>query len=79
MPGTIRFIITSRNRRILPYAYQDDRDHFVNELTVPSNSEIPVELTFTPSLHFSATDLTFGFVGENLDGKPHKKNILLHS
>jgi hypothetical protein len=69
-PGTIRFIITSRNRRILPYASQDDREHFIKELVVPSNKEIPIELTFTPSLHFSSTELAFGFVGENLDEKP---------
>src|SRR5260221_2920418 len=73
-PGTIRFIITSRNRRILPYASQDDREHFVNEMIVPSNSEIPIELTFTPSLHFSSTELIFGFIGENLEEKPHVEN-----
>ena len=54
-PFKARFVITARGRFSLSYIVQDDRDHFVKELVVPANSQIPIQIALEPKLSLSAT------------------------
>jgi hypothetical protein len=66
------FLITSRDRFKLDYVIQDAREHFLKELVVSANSEIPIhQILLQPRLSFSQRELYFG-CGEGLveEGKP---------
>jgi hypothetical protein len=59
-PFRAYFLITSLGRFPLNYVLQDDQEHFVKELVVPSNSEIPIQIVLEPKLSFMQHELYFG-------------------
>ena len=54
-PFRAHFLITPPNRFPLKYVLQDDDEHYVKELVVPPNSEIPIQIVLEPRLKFHAT------------------------
>ena len=42
------------------YVRQDDDEHYVKELVVPQNSEIPVQIVLEPKLSFMQHEIYFG-------------------
>jgi hypothetical protein len=64
-PFRAYFLITSRQQCPLDYVQQDHREHYVKELVVPANSEIPIQIVLHPRLSFLQRELYFG-CGETL-------------
>jgi len=62
-PCKARFLITSSDRREINYAIQDEKEHTVMEIVLPSNSEVNLELLITPKISFKQTELIFGCRG----------------
>jgi hypothetical protein len=69
-PFDAYFLITSL-RFPLTYALQDDKEHFVKELVVPPNTEVPIQIVLEPKVSFMQHELSFG-CEENLadENKP---------
>jgi hypothetical protein len=40
------FVIQSLNHENMSYAVQDDKEHFIEELTLPANSEAEIEVIY---------------------------------
>ena len=60
-PFKAYFLITSVNRFPLSYVLQDEKtEHLVKELTVPPNSEIPIQILLKPRLSFLEREIYFG-------------------
>jgi hypothetical protein len=59
-PFDAYFLITSLARFPLPYALQDDKEHFVKELVVPPNTEVPIQIVLEPKVSFMQHELSFG-------------------
>ena len=59
-PFKAHFVITSVDRFTLNYVQQDYREHFVKELVVPPNSEIPIQILLEPKLSFLEREIYFG-------------------
>jgi hypothetical protein len=71
-PCKARFIITSATHRTIDYAVQNEHEHFVSEITLPANSEVDIELLFTPKVHFHESGIAFGCdETKNLQTKPY--------
>src|ERR1043166_4813876 len=51
-PFRAYFLVTSLERFPLDYVPQDDREHYVKELVVPPNSEIPIQIVLEPRVSF---------------------------
>jgi len=67
------FLVASTNQRKISYAVQDSREHYVEELTLASNSEYEIEFLYVPSITFVASEIYFGFNKQDdrdLDTKP---------
>jgi len=63
-PCEMFFVITTSGRRILGYVQQDnDNEHLVNELVLPVNSTLVIEILLTPKMHFHSTELVIGMDG----------------
>jgi hypothetical protein len=69
-PCEVHFNVIGRHEGEITYAIQDDRTHHVDELVLPANSEIPIEIIYLPKLPFYETKLAFGCEG-NIEGKPY--------
>jgi hypothetical protein len=67
-PFDAYFLITSVGRFPLNYVLQDNDEHFVKELVVPSNAEISIQIILRPRLSFMQREIYFG-CGENLVNK----------
>ena len=59
-PFKAHFVITSRGRFTLNYIVQDDKEHFVRELVVPANTEVPIQIALEPRLSFLEHEIYFG-------------------
>ena len=59
-PFRAHFLITPPNRFPLKYVLQDDDEHYVKELVVPPNSEIPIQIVLEPRLSFMQHEIYFG-------------------
>jgi hypothetical protein len=59
-PFRAYFLVTSLERFPLDYVLQDDREHYVKELVVPPNSEIPIQIVLEPRVSFLQRELYFG-------------------
>jgi hypothetical protein len=59
-PFEAYFLITSLDRFPLDYVLQDDHEHYVKELVVPPNSEIPIQIVLEPRVSFMQHELFFG-------------------
>jgi hypothetical protein len=72
-PCNAWFLIASTNQRAISYAVQDNHEHYVEELTLASNTEYEVEFLYVPSVSFNASEIYFGFNNQDdrdLDTKP---------
>jgi hypothetical protein len=71
-PFDAYFLITSLSRFNLDYVLQDDDEHFVKELVLPANSEVPIQIILEPRISFTQHELYFG-CSENVVNreKPH--------
>jgi hypothetical protein len=75
------FLIASTNQRKISHAVQDNREHYVEELTLASNSEYEIEFLYVPSITFAASEIYFGFNKQDdrdLDTKPIIKSFCDH-
>jgi hypothetical protein len=60
-PFRAYFLVTSLGRLPpLDYVLQDDEEHFVKELVVPPDSEIPIQIVLEPRVSFLQRELYFG-------------------
>ncbi len=65
-PCEIHFLIPEQHKRILSYASQDDKEHLVDELTLPSNSLVTIELWIKPKMNFHESEFYFGCEGDDV-------------
>jgi hypothetical protein len=75
------FLIASTNQRTISHAVQDSREHYVEELTLASNSEYEIEFLYVPSITFVVSEIYFGFNKQDdrdLDTKPIIKSFCNH-
>jgi hypothetical protein len=63
------FVISAQKKRSVKYVVQDTHEHLVTELTLPSNSEVEIEVEYKSSITFDASEIYFGCDGE-MDAKP---------
>jgi hypothetical protein len=71
-PADAYFVIHKRAARKLDWAEQDEADHYLKEITLPSNSEVTVDIAIHPLMHFKSSAILFGCQDSaNLDGKPY--------
>jgi hypothetical protein len=71
-PAYAYFVIHKRAARIIDWAEQDDADHYLKEITLPSNSEATVDIAIHPLMHFRSSAILFGCQDStNIDGKPY--------
>jgi len=68
-PCKVYFIIRSADSWTSDYAIQDDYDHHLNEIVVPANSQVNIEIMYEPLVHFYEQEISFGCPGNN-DLKP---------
>ncbi|NJO34444.1 MAG: hypothetical protein HC869_16275, partial [Rhodospirillales bacterium] len=68
-PCDVRFVIREHRHVQLPHVIQDDDRHIVDELVLPSNSVVEIELGYRPRIPFKLVELVFGCEGD-LDAKP---------
>jgi hypothetical protein len=67
-PFKAYFLVTSLDRLpLLDYVLQDDQEHFVKELVVPPNSEIPIQIVLEPRLSFMQREIYFGCDEHSVD------------
>ena len=66
------FHIPPLTQRRISYAVQDNRPHFVEELTLAANSTTEIEFLFIPSVTFPASEIYFGCD----DGEVTKRPII---
>lgn len=59
----------------LGYVDQDDREHFLDELVLPANSEVPVMIWINPKLDFHQDEIYFGMEGKDLRTKPEPTKV----
>jgi hypothetical protein len=59
-PFRAHFLITHPNLFTLNYVFQDDDEHYVKEIVVPPNSEIPIQIVLEPRLSFMQHEIYFG-------------------
>jgi hypothetical protein len=59
-PFRAYFLVTSLGRFPLDYILQDDHEHYVKELVVPPNSEVPIQVVLEPRVSFLQRELYFG-------------------
>ncbi len=69
IPCEVHFLIPDKQRATISYIKQDDREHKVNCLILPPNSELPILFWIKPRIVFEEIDVSFGFEG-NLNEKP---------
>jgi hypothetical protein len=70
-PCEVHFNVPGRHEGVeLTYAVQDDRTHHVDELVLPANSEVAIEIIYLPKLPFYESMIAFGCEG-NIDDKPY--------
>jgi hypothetical protein len=55
------FLIASLSQKKLSYALQDEQEHYVEELTLASNSEYEIDLAYVPRIAFEVSEIYFGF------------------
>ena len=66
------FVIHKRSAQKVDWAEQDDTDHYLKEITLPSNSENTIDIAITPLMHFKSSAVLFGCQSStNLDAKPY--------
>lgn len=71
-PADAYFVIHKRAAHTIDWAEQDEADHYLKEITLPSNSEITVDIAIHPLTHFNSSAILFGCQDStNLDGKPY--------
>jgi hypothetical protein len=59
-PFDAYFVITTPGRFRMGYVVQDDKEHYVKELVVPSHSEVSIQIALEPKLSFLQHELYFG-------------------
>jgi hypothetical protein len=59
-PFRAHFLITPSSRLPLNYVLQDDDEHYVTDLVVPPNSEIPIQIVLEPRISFMQHEIYFG-------------------
>jgi hypothetical protein len=59
-PFKAHFLITSFDRFRMGYIAQDNHEHYVDELVVPVNSEVIIQIVLEPKLSFLQHELYFG-------------------
>jgi hypothetical protein len=67
------FLIASTQQRTISHAIQDHREHYVEELTLASDSEYELDFCYVPTITFTVSDIYFGFNKQDdrdLDTKP---------
>jgi hypothetical protein len=69
-PCHVWFNIMGPSEGKISYAIQDGRPHHVRELVLAANSEIEIEVIYTPKLAFYESTLAFGCEGDS-PGKPY--------
>jgi hypothetical protein len=69
-PGTAYFLVPSRRNHSCDYAIQDDDEHVLKELTLPSNSEITVDFVIDFSTPISYSELSIECQGP-VETKPY--------
>jgi hypothetical protein len=69
-PCDLRFVVRRHQHANLPYLLQDDDDHAVHELVLPSNSSVEIEVGFIPKVPFFLEQIILGCEGDP-DQKPY--------
>jgi hypothetical protein len=69
------FVISAAKKRPVRYVIQDTHEHLVTELTLPSNSEVEVEVEYSSSITFDVSEIYFGCVGD-MEAKPTITSIV---
>jgi hypothetical protein len=59
-PVSAYFVIPAKADHGCEFASQDDEEHRVKKITLPTNSEVIVDLVLNPRLHFIASEVYFG-------------------
>lgn len=60
-PCKVCFVITSFDRGIVDYAIQDDKEHLTQELIVPANHDVYVQILFKAKIAFMQHQLVAAF------------------
>jgi hypothetical protein len=55
------FLIASLSQGNISYAVQDEQEHYVEELTLASNSEYEIDFLYLPRIAFHVSEIYFGF------------------
>jgi hypothetical protein len=75
------FVIQSLSHENMSYAVQDDKEHFIEELALPANSDVEIEVIYVSSISFVVSEIQFG-CGEqdslDLDIKPSIVSYVTH-
>ncbi len=69
-PCDCSFYVRSIEEGKLDYVIQDDVGHRVEELVLPSNKIVEIEIVYYPKIHFHETELIFGCGGAESE-KPY--------
>jgi hypothetical protein len=67
------FLIASLSQGKISYAVQDEQEHYVEELTLASNSEYEIDFLYLPRIAFHVSEIYFGFNNQDdrdLETKP---------
>jgi len=75
------FLIASSQQRTIFHAVQDSHEHYVEELTLASNSEYEIEFLYLPSITFNSSEIYFGFNKQDdrdLETKPTIQSYCNH-
>jgi hypothetical protein len=62
-PVIAEFLVPSGKHHTCEFAEQDNREHLLKTIVLPANSELTVDLRFTPLLNFESTEVSMGCVG----------------
>jgi hypothetical protein len=57
------FLVPSAKHHTCEFAEQDNREHLLKTIVLPANSEVTVDLRFTPRLNFESTEVIMGCIG----------------
>lgn len=68
-PCEVHFLIPDIKRTELGYVKQDEKEHLVDEIVLPANPKVPVEVWIKPKINYYQTEYYFECEGE-LEGKP---------
>jgi hypothetical protein len=68
-PCDVRFVVRRRGHAKIDHLLQDDDDHVLDELVLPSHSLVEVEVGFIPRVPLYVQEIVFGCDGD-ADNKP---------